>query len=55
MDSDVFNYAIFCWKDMDGYEEIRKNALVNRQKTKSFKDKKDSNSVKLLRQKYAMK
>ena len=27
LDSDPYNYAIFCWKGMEGYEEIRKNAI----------------------------
>ena len=54
LESDPYNYALFCWKGMDGYDEIRKNALVHRQKAKGLKDKKDSKQlIKLLKDKYA--
>jgi len=54
LEGDPYNYAIFCWKGMDGYDEIRKNAIAYRQKAKGFKDKKDSKAlIKQLRQKYS--
>ena len=50
---DESNYAIFCWKNLDGYDEIRKNALAQRNKAKGLKDKKDQYQIKQLRPKYA--
>ena len=53
LESDPYNYSIFCWKGMEGYDELRKNAIAYRQKSKILRDKKDSKAmIKQLKQKY---
>ena len=53
LESDPYNYSIFCWKGMECYDELRKNAIAYRQKSKTLRDKKDSKAlIKQLKQKY---
>ena len=39
LDQDRSNFAVFCWKDMNEYHIIKKNALAHKVKAKAMKDK----------------
>ena len=47
LDNDRSNFALLCWQDLTGYEEIKKNAVELRTKAKAIKDKQKDGGYKI--------
>lgn len=42
LDRDSFNFAQYCWRDMDGAEDVKKNLKVYKAAMKKNKEKKST-------------